>query len=144
MIFKFFTKRWVSRKEYDERVQKCHDFIKQQEKSFESQISLLENDYKKRMEEQIEYYEKLLTEEHLDTGILQRKFNEAQANFNAAKKELKEANFALVTLENKLMDEIKGLKQKLTIVKARNTRLKNKLEKVERALLEKVEEKRNE
>ena len=126
-MFKFFTKRWVSRKEYDERVQKCHDFIKQQEKSFESQISLIENDCEKRMEEHIEYYEKLLSEEHQDTRKLQEKFDKAQTDFKAAKKELTRVNLALVALENKLMDEIKELKQKLTIAKARNTRLKNKL-----------------
>ena len=126
-MFKFFTKRWVSRKEYDERVQKCHDFIKQQEKSFESQISLIENDCEKRMEEHIQYYEKLLSEEYQDTRKLQEKFDEAQTNFKAAKKELTRVNLALVALENKLMDEIKELKQKLTIAKARNTRLKNKL-----------------
>lgn len=131
-MFKFFTKRWVSRKEYDERVQKCHDFIKQQEKSFESQISLIENDCEKRMEEHIEYYEKLLSEEHQDTRKLQEKFDEAQTNFKAAKKELTRVNLALVALENKLMDEIKGLKQKLRIAKAKNTRLKNKLEKGKR------------
>lgn len=131
-MFKFFTKRWVSRKEYDERVQKCHDFIKQQEKSFESQISLIENDCEKRMEEHIEYYEKLLREEHQDTRKLQEKFDKAQTDFKAAKKELTSANLALVALENKLMDEIKDLKQKLTIAKAKNTRLKNKLEKGKR------------
>lgn len=131
-MFKFFTKRWVSRKEYDERVQKCHDFIKQQEKSFESQVSLIENDCEKRMEEHIEYYEKLLSEEYLDTRRLQGKLDEAQTNFKAAKKELTSANLALVALENKLMDEIKDLKQKLTIAKAKNTRLKNKLEKGKR------------
>lgn len=131
-MFKFFTKRWVSRKEYDERVQKCHDFIKQQEKSFESQISLIENDCEKRMEEHIQYYEKLLSEEYQDTRKLQEKFDEAQTNFKAAKKELTKANLALVALENKLMDEIKGLKQKLRIAKAKNTRLKNKLEKGKR------------
>ena len=131
-MFKFFTKRWVSRKEYDERVQKCHDFIKQQEKSFESQISLIENDCEKRMEEHIQYYEKLLSEEYQDTRKLQEKFDEAQTNFKAAKKELTKANLALIALENKLMDEIKGLKQKLRIAKAKNTRLKNKLEKGKR------------
>ena len=130
-MFKFFTKRWVSRKEFDDRVQKCHDFIKQQEKSFESQISLIEGDCERRMHEQINVYEEMLEGEYQGRRKLRDELNKAQANLKATKKKLIEADLALVALENKLMDEIKGLKKKLTIAKARNTRLKNKLGKEE-------------
>jgi len=138
-MFEFFTKRWVSRKEYDDRVQKFHDFIKQQEKSFEQQISILEGDHDRRMNEYINFHEQEMNNEYENGDRLKGELDEALANLkivvkkeleaNLALKELIETNLHLDKVQKILFEEIEDLGKKLTAEKGKNTKLRNKLKK---------------
>jgi hypothetical protein len=147
-MFKFFTKRWVSRKEYDDLINKHDNLTKKQSDSFDKQISLMEKDCTRRIIEVTSYWEKAIEENNKaerELPIVKQQLrietdhcHKIQQKYDklVSENDSKLLGFAIqaerLTHYESIMDsyktEVRELKQALKIARAKNTRLENKLE----------------
>lgn len=113
-MFEFFTKRWISRKEFDEKVEEAESWEKK------AQVEM------KRVEILDKQYWKLKELEEEQAAKIREQVEEIKAfqdTLVRTRVELEKSVIARLKLET----EIKDLKQALRIAKAKNTRLQNKL-----------------